>query len=99
MYMYSITPVAGTATALPISRMASGFPICQPVKNSRGLGASLGSPSFAPPSTQETTVSISFGVMERSFEKWPYFASANHGGIFFAITASLMAFANGRASL
>src|SRR5438552_9175466 len=67
--------------------------------HSTGGGASLGLPSAAPPSTHLARISISFCFNERSFVKWPYFWSANQGGIFLIVTAALIAFAQGRASL
>src|SRR5665213_1403144 len=41
---------------------------------------------------------ISSGLNRRSLAKCPYLGSANHGGIFCAITAALSALAQGRAS-
>src|SRR5229473_7493387 len=94
----SITPVAGTSNSGP-SRMMSGWISQPPVGNCLGAGASLASPSGAPRSAHVTSVSISLCFKERSFEKWPYLASANHGGIFRAATANLIALAHGRTSL
>ena len=59
------------------------------------IGGSLGSPSGAPASTQALIFSTSASDSRRSFAKWPYFGSANHGGIFLVATALLMALARG----
>jgi hypothetical protein len=50
-------------------------------------------------SAQETKVVMSAWLSRRSLAKWPYCGSANHGGIFWLTTATLIAFAQGRASL
>ena len=52
----------------------------------------------APAVTQATIVSISSWDSDRSFAKWPYCGSANHGGMILCCTASLMAPAQGRVS-
>src|SRR5207244_9423781 len=61
---------------------SSGF-MRQPSSGHRTAGgASLGLPGSAPPSAHFTSVSISAGFKDRSLRKWPYWGSANHGGIF-----------------
>src|SRR5258706_3348950 len=91
-----MVPDAGMWNALGISNTTSGFPIVQPSTKWTGLGASLVSPALAPSSTHEIRVLISAADRVRSFSKWPYLGSANHGGIFLVATAVLIAFAHGR---
>jgi hypothetical protein len=87
-------------------RMRSGSPNCfencQPVGSGKvaGGGRSLGSPSGAPASTQETIVLICSSERLRSFLKarTPMFLSTCHGGITRAATLVLMALANRFAS-
>src|SRR5579862_6749556 len=93
-----MSPVAGMWNVF-MSSTRSGLGMFQPSVKVRGVGASLESPSLAPPSTQATRVAISCWLSERSSAKWPYFGSANQGGIFLVTTSSLMALAQGRASV
>src|SRR5262249_52581970 len=93
----STTPFAGTSNSGP-SIIMSGFASHPPTGHCLGAGASLDSPSAAPPSTHATNLSISPCERERSFEKCPTFGSANQGGIFLVATAFLIAFAQGRTS-
>src|SRR5262249_16258136 len=78
------------------SMTLSGRTLHPPLGQSIGGGASCGLPSRAPVSAHLARVAISSCFSERSFVKCP--SSANHGGIFFSITAFLIAFAHGRAS-
>src|SRR5450755_543134 len=94
----SITPLAGTSNSGP-SIMISGWISQPPVGHCLGGRASLASPSGAPPSAHATNVSISACFKDRSFVKWPYWGSADQGGILRTATAVLMALAQGRASL
>src|SRR4051794_35012270 len=91
-----MTPDAGTSNGLGNSKTISGLPICQPSKNCIGGGMSFGLPLGAPASTQAAIVSISFCVSAVAFENSPYCESANQGGIFFVLTASRIAAAQGR---
>src|SRR5262245_356338 len=61
-----------------------------------GFGASLGSPCGAPLSTHFTIVSISVCLSDLSLVKCPNSSLANQGGIFFELTAFLIALAHGR---
>src|SRR5215510_12777975 len=79
------------------SMTISGCTLQPPLGHAIGGGAALGSPSGAPVSAHLASVAISSCFSERSLAKWP--ASANQGGICFSITAVLIAFAQGRASL
>src|SRR5258708_3408751 len=89
--------LAGSWTASGISITISGLSF-QPLRNSLGAGLSLASPSRAPLSAQAERILISSWLRRRSFAKWPYFGSANHGGIFCVSTAAFIALAHGRAS-
>src|ERR1700691_1344741 len=91
-----MVPFSGTWNAVGIANTTSGFPMFQPSTKLIGLGASLGFPAVAPVSTHEIRVFISAADSVRSFSKWPYLGSANHGGIFLLATAVLIAFAHGR---
>src|SRR5437868_1625769 len=71
----------------------------QPSTNFIGAGASFASPSSAPPSAHAASVLIVASFNVRSFAKWAYAGSANHGGIWRFTTAVLIAFAHGRVSL
>ena len=59
---------------------------------------SFSSPSGAPLSAHAVRMPISSWLRRRSLAKWPYWGSANHGGIFCASTAAFIALAQGRAS-
>jgi hypothetical protein len=98
MCWYSIVPLAGISNGVGSSMIASGAGIAQPSANRRGAGISLRSPSGAPASTHRTIVSISSCRSDASFENFPTWRSANHGGIFLVNTADRIAFAQGRAS-
>ena len=90
-----MVPRAGTLYGLGISITTSGL-MFHPSRHSMGGGMSFGSPSGAPASTHATSVLTSASVSLRSFAKWPNRGSANHGGIFFVSTASLIDLAHGR---
>src|SRR5437867_469830 len=62
---------AGTSKSCGISNTWSGLPMLHPSAHATAGGASFGSPSRAPPSTQETSVSISPLASERSFANFP----------------------------
>src|SRR5258708_8723748 len=94
----SITPLAGTSSSGP-SIMISGWTSQPPVGHCLSGGTSFASPSGAPPSAHATNLSISPCFKERSFVKWPYWGSADQGGILRDATADLMALAQGRTSL
>src|SRR5262245_27831723 len=81
-YVYSTSPRAGIATAFGICTTRSGFGMFQSSVHALGGGASRGSPAGAPLSAHVVIVSICSAVSDGSLEKWPYFGSANHGGIF-----------------
>src|SRR5215831_15137351 len=98
MLLSLIVPVAGSGTSFGISITMSGLKL-QPFTQATGAGASLASPSIAPPSTHVTSVLMVASLSVRSFAKWLYPGSANHGGIRRDMTAFLMAFAQGRTSL
>src|SRR5436305_1920236 len=97
MYWYSMIPEAGTSKGVGISTVTSGL-MFQPVTKLMGAGLSLALPSGAPLSAQFTRILVSASVSLRSFWKWPYLASANHGGILCESTAAFIAFAQGRDS-
>src|SRR5689334_22011746 len=87
--------LAGTRVSGPLT-VISGL-ISQPSSGHFTWGgASLALPSGAPASAHLAMVSISAALRERSFEKWPNWGSANHGGIFLVATAVFIAFAHGR---
>src|SRR5712692_8894562 len=95
---HSRTPFAGTSWG-GRSMTICGW-ISQPsLGQSTGAGASLASPSATPVSAHFASVSISLCFSDRSLVKWPYFGSANQGGIFLRVTAALIALAHGRVSL
>src|SRR4051812_36151557 len=96
-YTQSSTPVLGTWYDAPLTTTA-GWIVHPSGLHATGFGASLISPSTAPPSTHFTIVSISSGLSERSFENSPCAGSANHGGISRFSTLSRIARAHGRAS-
>src|SRR4030095_1098023 len=72
--------------------------IFHPSSKATGAGLSFASPSAAPLSAQSLMARISASLNRRSFLKWPYAGSANHGGICRAITAAFIDFAQGRVS-
>src|ERR1043166_9507581 len=61
-------------------------------------GASFGLPAGAPASAHAASVSICLSVSLRSFANSPNSASANQGGICFAVVLVLIERAHGRAS-
>src|SRR5262249_55579847 len=95
---HSRTPLAGTSWG-GRSMTISGWIIQPSLGHCTGAGASLELPSATPVSAHLASVSISLCLSERSLSKCPYFGSANQGGIFFSVTAVLIALAQGRASL
>src|SRR5215813_9034177 len=98
-HIHSTTSFFGFAGTLNVgpSTIRSGR-ICHPSDGHwTGGGASFASPFSAPASAHFAIVSISAGFSERSFVKWPYCGSANHGGILRSSTAAFIAFAHGRA--
>ena len=74
--------VASRLVAFVIFTIASGCGIFQPVVQTRGAGASCGSPAGAFAFDQAASVAISSVVSDGSFAKCPMLESANHGGIF-----------------
>src|SRR5690349_2367751 len=96
MLSHSITPVASTGYGGRASE-TSGLTSQPPSGHLTGCGASFGSPAGAPLSTHATIVSISACFSERSLLKCPYCGLASHGGILLALTAFLIALAQGRA--
>jgi len=68
----------------------------QPSGHFIGAGLSLAEPSGAPAYTHATIFCKFRSLNRRSFAKWPYLGSANHGGIFLEATAAFIALAQGR---
>src|SRR4051812_8223251 len=92
-----MVPVAGSSNGFGISTTTSGL-MFQPSSKCFGAGASFGLPAGAPASAQAASVAMSRDDSFRSFENSPNSASANHGGICFAVVFVLIERAHGRAS-
>ena len=90
-----MTPEAGTLKAKGILYSISGLPIVHSSPQLSAGGASFGSPSGAPASTQATRMFKSAEERRRSFKKEPTAGSANQGGIFRDNTTALIALAHG----
>src|SRR6266516_5416670 len=94
MIVFSTQPLAGTSNE-GASLTTSGFER-QTSTHCTGGGASLVSPSIAPPSAHLAMVSISLCVRLKLSTKCPYCGSRQPGGIFLSITAAFIALAHGR---
>src|SRR5437667_9164844 len=96
---YSSSASAETVKGRRGFKSRSGFPRGHTWEKSGNFDRSLSAPFGAPPYTQATMRSRSREESRGSLAKSPYPGTARHAGILRSRTSSLMAFAQGRASV